>query len=263
MNCNSMVYGFIIEICSQYKTAAKSMKCDLLTLLTVMIYLLMEFQFPNCQLLGTMKNNGPYTKGIYSTKSVSEDVNDTMDNSAVIFNGTWTNPAPKDNHFNASFGNVFQNGSVTKEMEHNNSLIVMKTAFENRKKELPLAMIIAGPTAAVSICIFLCIAYYFHNAQLNSRAKRLSITLYVSPDLNSVSSTCSSPTFMSPQRQVPTRRMSRDSDIFSPRRKSTLSVHTPSKPASTHGKRGSNWSALADQEILSLSAPRRHSTFIL
>lgn len=222
----------------------------------------MEFRVTDCQLLGTMKNNVPYTKEIYSAKSVPEDLNATVDKS-VLFNDTWANSAPMDNQFNASIGIVFQNGSVKQEMENNNSLVLMKAAFKGRKKELPLAMIIAGPTAAVSICIFLCIAYYFHNAQLNSRAKRLSITLYVSPDLNSISSNCSSPIFTSPQRLAPTRRMSRDSDIVSPRRKSSVSVHTHSKPANSHGKRGSNWSALADQEILTLSAPRRHSTFIL
>lgn len=139
------------------------------------------------------------------------------------------------------------------------------------KKELPLAMIIAGPTAAVSICLFLCIAYYFHNAQLNKKAARLSFTLYVSPEESVESTTCDiippAPRAlkMVPVSPCPSPRLSRESDtpFNNQRRKSTLTVHTLGVPGNLQGKRGSNWSAFADQEILILSAPRRHSTFII
>jgi hypothetical protein len=163
--------------------------------------------------------------------------------------------------------NYFRNGSQQGSTEQNISGArpPASTAYKKAKRELPMALIIAGPTAAASIFIFLCVAYYFHNAQLNRKAKRLSATLFVPQDVNSLSSNCSSPTGVLPpsQRYIHTARLSRDSDIFGPRRKSMISIHTLSMPPSVHGKRGSNWSALADQEILSLSAPRRHSTFIL
>lgn len=144
------------------------------------------------------------------------------------------------------------------------------------KKELPMAMIIAGPAAAVSIFLFLVIAYYFHNLQLNKKVKRLSITLYVTPDPSTESSNCDSNNIQArPHKLVPapspspvpfgSRSHSRDStDIFSnggARRKSIMPPPTLGVP--NMGKRGSNWSAMADQEILNLSAPRRHSTFIL
>lgn len=146
------------------------------------------------------------------------------------------------------------------------------------KKELPMAMIIAGPAAAISIFLFLCIAYYFHNLQLNKKVKRLSITLYVTPDPSTESSNCDSNNgHARTHRLVPapspspvpfggeSRHHSRESDIFngfsSQRRKSIMPPPTLGVP--NMNKRGSNWSALADQEILNLSAPRRHSTFIL
>lgn len=134
-----------------------------------------------------------------------------------------------------------------------------------RKKELPLAIIIAGPAAACGICIFLCIAYYFHNLQLNNRAKRLSFTLYVSPDASFEEAKSVNACAARAQKLVPASPslgISRD-DIFSQKRKSTLSVPTLAVPPALQHKRGSSWSAFADQEILTLAAPRRHSTFII
>ena len=145
------------------------------------------------------------------------------------------------------------------------------------RKELPMAMIIAGPAAAVSIFLFLCIAYYFHNLQLNKKVKRLSITLYVTPDPSTESSNCDSsnghartthklvpapsPSPVSSRGSGP-RTHSRDNDIFSnTRRKSIMPPSSLGVP--NMNKRGSNWSAIADKEILTLSAPRRHSTFII
>jgi hypothetical protein len=160
----------------------------------------------------------------------------------------------------------FLNYSQQEFSEQNTSDVqTSPSTYEKPKRELPLAMIIAGPTAVASIFIILCVAYYFHNAQLNKNGERLSMTLFVPEDDNSLSSYCSSPTGVlpTPHRYIHTARQSRDSDILGPRRKSMISIHTLSLPPSIMGKRGSNWSALADQEILSLSGPRRHSTFIL
>ena len=133
------------------------------------------------------------------------------------------------------------------------------------KKELPLAMIIAGPAAAVGIMIFLCATYYWHTVQLDRQAKRLSITLFVTPDEKAKDG--DTPTSSRTQRLVPSKSKpllnNEFSAVYSQRRKSTLSVPTLLPPSSAMGKRGSSWSALADQEIVNLSAPRRHSTFIL
>lgn len=143
------------------------------------------------------------------------------------------------------------------------------TTFHERKKELPLKIIIAGPTAAVSIAVFLCVAYYFHNAQLNKTAKRLSITLYVNPTVrsNSVVSTTPPVNFNPVRRQSMAgfprnHRSYQDIVPMAPRRKSTMSLHGGTgPPANLHSKRISSFSV--DQEILTLSAPRRHSTFII
>ena len=133
------------------------------------------------------------------------------------------------------------------------------------KKELPLAMIVAGPAAAVGIMIFLCATYYWHTVQLDRQAKRLSITLFVTPDEKTPDGEASVPS--RPQRLVPSKSKTfLNADFggaYNQRRKSTLSAPTLMPPTASMGKRGSSWSALADQEIVNLSAPRRHSTFIL
>ena len=134
------------------------------------------------------------------------------------------------------------------------------------KKELPLGMIIAGPAAAVGIMIFLCATYYWHTVQLDRQAKRLSITLFVTPDDKTKDIDAPAPSRS--QRLVPSKSKTFMNAEFSggynQRRKSTLSAPTTLMPPSASmGKRGSSWSALADQEIINLSAPRRHSTFIL
>ncbi|KAH3831680.1 hypothetical protein DPMN_104950 [Dreissena polymorpha] len=107
------------------------------------------------------------------------------------------------------------------------------------------------------------------------------MTLYVTPDHSTDSTKCestSSGTYARTHKLTPTpptpspvfsRQHSRESNMSiksnnSQRRKSMLAPPTLSlPPGMPTGKRGSNWSAVADQEILYLSAPRRHSTFIL
>lgn len=237
-------------------TGAKSMKCDLLTLQTLLLCLLMEPSHYQCQQLDLEGDYVPLTKRILY-KPTPESQTYSLNNSSI--RRIVQNDRRHINTLKMDFGNE----TIQYDLDRNKTNIKSESLFQEPKKDLPLALIIAGPTAAVSIFIFLCIAYYFHNAQLNRKAKRLSITLYVPPDLNSISSNCSSPTGTPAQRFVQLSRLSRDSDMFGPRRKSMLSVQALSIPPNVHNKRGSNWSALADQEILSLSAPRRHSTFIL
>lgn len=45
--------------------------------------------------------------------------------------------------------------------------------------KLPLSIIITAPAVAAGIMLFLCIAFYFHNLQLNKKAQRISLTLIV------------------------------------------------------------------------------------
>lgn len=140
-------------------------------------------------------------------------------------------------------------------MNSTNYVIVGKKNSSNRKEhELPISLIIASPVAAVTIIVFLCIAYYCHASQLDERAKQLAIQIAVGeyPGENE-------------NIRVRVHRPSRcypsmEADMLHQKRKS-LRTPTPPPPGS---KRGSmNWSAIADQEILTLAAPRRHSTFIL
>lgn len=154
-------------------------------------------------------------------------------------------------------------------------------------RKLPLSIIIAGPTAAVSIMLFLCIAFYFHNAQLNKKAERLSFSLYMieepsidvsipgqksSPSVPVITTNglpsvqtmpylprnCSSPSIngtLPRNYSVISMGTYRDTDKFSQQRKSTVSLGLP--PRSTA------LSAYTDQEIAKQSSKRKHSVFIL
>ena len=229
------------------------MKCVLFTLMIVILFFPVALfcKAPNLhkvkipQLRENTKNEtnnitGKGFKSFASTLSIQkEHVKSFKNNSLDIFHNSSRHGFPEQYHSNAQ----------------------SSSAHENTEKELPVALIIAVPTTAVSIFLFLCVSYYFHNAQLNRKAKRLSRSLYVPPDLTSLSSNCSSPS--QTHKYIHTTRSSRDNDMLGPRRKSMISIHTLAIPSSIQGKRGPNWSALADQEILNLSAPRRHSTFIL
>lgn len=209
---------------------------------------------------------------LHKTMIMTKRFNGSLDNKTdVINNHTYT----------------VNNSNVIDNDEHNEG--VTDIPYQPRKKK-HLTIIIVGPTAAVSIALFLCIAYYFHNAQLNRKAKRLSFTIYVSPEPSSDSVISDTPRVTrvpksvpnSPRASVrlsreasPVPRLSRETspnawlgvdnaDVYGPRRKSTLTVNTLSVPSSIQSKRGShNWNAFADHEILTLSAPRRHSTFII
>ena len=163
-----------------------------------------------------------------------------------------------------------ENSSTKRPMENKNNrhFKLSNTIQHHREKELPLPIIIAGPAAAVGIFLFLSIAYYFHNMQLNNQAKRLSITLNIAPqpDHNSNTQiesnvTCSQQ--LIPPSPSPSVRIARDEFAFNQKRKNTLAVPTLTVPPTLQHKRGSSWSAFADQEMLTLAAPRRHSTFII
>lgn len=127
-------------------------------------------------------------------------------------------------------------------------------------KELPVPLLIASPVAAVCILIFVCIAYYCHALQLDSRARELSMKMATqdvevqmtkSETETSVVSTC-------------------ETEIL-PKRKSTIAIRTPSpcnsfaslKPPGRSPRPSMNWGTFGDQDVLALSASRRHSTFLI
>ncbi|KAL3879093.1 hypothetical protein ACJMK2_031407 [Sinanodonta woodiana] len=122
------------------------------------------------------------------------------------------------------------------------------------RRELPIPIIIASPVAAVSIIIFVCVAYKWHTIQLDQKAKEIVAHL---AEMHSEEPLCSNV----PKIHVPVQSRGSDPDLNGQRRKGLL--RTPTPPPSLGGKRGSSWSALADQEIVHSASPRRHSTFIL
>ncbi|XP_045159636.2 uncharacterized protein LOC123525029 [Mercenaria mercenaria] len=152
------------------------------------------------------------------------------------------------------------------------------------EKQLPFVIIVVGPTAAFTIILFLCVSFYFHNLQLNRKAQKLSLTLYVTPDSNSLtreddeialpvlpivningSTSPKTPHLsrelsvnsmrLSRENSVQSMRLSRDIEVFCTQKKSTISLGLPS--------RGSTLSAFADQKIVNESAKRKRSIFIL
>ncbi|KAK3597445.1 hypothetical protein CHS0354_041858 [Potamilus streckersoni] len=120
-------------------------------------------------------------------------------------------------------------------------------------RELPIPIIIASPVAAVSIVIFVCVAYKWHTIQLDQKAKEIVAHL---AEIHSEEPLCNVPKI-----HVPMQSRGSDSELYGQRRKSLL--RTPTPPPGLGSKRGSSWSALADQEIVHSASPRRHSTFIL
>ena len=122
---------------------------------------------------------------------------------------------------------------------------------------LPVPLLIASPVAAVSILIFICLAYYCHAAQLDSRARQLAIKM------------ASTKTLMEfPKSRTKTSILSSsDSEVsyHTPRRSTMRATSlTPSMAIGPKTSRCSaaNWSAISDKELV-ISAPRRHSTFII
>ena len=215
------------------------------------------------------------SSGLSATRNVSQSVEETdyISNKSISLNSTETFLKTVTDKYNNTKVDLANNvteisdnhktgdNDTTKAIQYTANSSVDYLSFTS-KRELPMAMIIAGPVAAVSIMLFLCVSYYWHTVQLDNQAKRLSITLYVTPDGKEKNGDLP----VRPQKLVPSKsKHFRDPDfnMYSQRRKSTLSVPTLVPPSAVMGKRGSSWSALADQEIINLSAPRRHSTFIL
>jgi hypothetical protein len=164
---------------------------------------------------------------------------------------------------------------------------------EYPERRLPLAIIIAGPSAAIFVFLFLCIAFYFHNLQLNQKAARLSLTVYVTQDTGfdpdeseqdlpvvtkiettppevvqltrnlsvqslrlSIDNSAQPPLHLARENSTQSMRLSIGSELFLPPRKSAMSLGLPS--------RGSTLSAFADQEIVNQSAKRKkHSIFFI
>lgn len=206
---------------------------------------------PSPETIGTFTNISQENK----TVLYKDNNDDTKNNITIKLNTT------------KGYSNISDEFTSKNESKENYDVTYSKFMDSKHKvkKELPLTIIIVGPAAAFGICLFLCIAYYFHNMQLNNRAKRLSFTLYVTPDSSSENTRNTNFNNMCSQKLVPPSpnfRSSRD-ELFSQKRKSTLTAPTLTVPANIQHKRGSSWSAFADQEMLSIAAPRRHSTFII
>lgn len=135
---------------------------------------------------------------------------------------------------------------------------------EGENDGLPVPLLIASPVAAVSIVIFVCLAYYWHAAQLDARARELAIKV-ASGELD---------------MEIPIKKSTTASSILSNtdsdyllyqqhnKRRGTIRASATLTPppiaAGPRSSRGSvNWSAIADKELVTYSAPRRHSTFII
>lgn len=150
---------------------------------------------------------------------------------------------------------VSSNGSgVTREtaaVDYTAVSIVPSEDYVHR--DLPLPLLIASPVAAVSIIIFVCVAYYCHSSQLDARARQLALKYAV---ISTEPPACS--------RGIPSTS-SVDMDLIrkTSLRPSTSRTSTPN-PTPNGSRRGSmNWVAIGDQEVITYTAARRHSTFIL
>lgn len=113
---------------------------------------------------------------------------------------------------------------------------------DERPRKLPLSIIITAPTVAVCIMLFLCFAFYFHNAQLNKKAEKISLTLLVKQQTereenafedNTIPSLIHVPSYG--RSSLQTERLSRDSSIQNlngllPRNYSTVSFRTSRDP---------------------------------
>lgn len=258
----------------------------LVTMTLFLCSLCSRFRLYTCRHLMADMNDGLTLKEENSTSGYDVIFNDTVADDIL----RQRNDTDTSDMLNISTSNLtYELTNVSAESNYSVNVVELQTTTRRTqqaptsifppepKKELPMAMIIAGPAAAVSIFLFLCIAYYFHNLQLNKKVKRLSITLYVTPEPSTENSNCDSTySHTRTHKLVPApspspipfgggnrNHSTRDSDLFcnNQRRKSIMPPPTLGVP--NLGKRGSNWSAIADQEILTMSAPRRHSTFIL
>lgn len=141
------------------------------------------------------------------------------------------------------------------------------TLFENKKRDLPMAIIIASPAAAFSIALFLCVAYCCHSSQLTREQKKRfrSITPQISVEIENKKTSLSPTSSIKSQRSrspSPFTILAQEVDVYSPRRKSFMAIHALTVPTIPHHKRGSSWSGI-EGDILSLAAPKRHSTFII
>lgn len=125
---------------------------------------------------------------------------------------------------------------------------------------LPVPLLIASPVAAVSILIFVCIAYYCHALQLDSRARELSAKLATQDIEVQMTKSVTETSVLS----------SCENEIL-PKRKSTIIIRAPSpcnsfgslKPPGRSPRPSMNWGTFGDQDVLALAASRRHSTFLI
>lgn len=169
------------------------------------------------------------------------------------------------------FNNIGQNLEKNLSTSNDNAAVVdesrdFTTIAPSRNNELPIPIMIASPAVAVAIVIFICLAYRWHTHQLDAQAKELALQLAVNcPSPCMPCSPChTTQRLLPPNPTMNTSSPSHsDTDLLGARRKSLRSASpTLLAPPGLGNKRGSSWSALSDQEIVSHS-PRRHSTFLL
>jgi hypothetical protein len=132
---------------------------------------------------------------------------------------------------------------------------------------LPATILIASPAVAVGIFLFICLAYKWHTVQLDSQAKELAAQVgygHCPSDCIPCSPCHNSQRLLPPSDSITMNSPClSENELHGTRRKS---LRTPSpvllSPPNLANHRGSSWSALSDQEVISHS-PRRHSTFLL
>lgn len=150
-------------------------------------------------------------------------------------------------------GSIITKINVSVVLDSDNSLLTEYSGSPPRDPPIPL--LIASSVAAIGILIFICLAYYCHSLQLDSRARQLAVKLATKTSFVGVPPSYTSTSIMS----------ATDSELSYQKRRNTLRAPslTPSVPSSRSLRGSVNWSALADHDVVTYSAPRRHSTFII
>ena len=230
-------------------------RCDLVLYVMMISYLLEHV----CYCLGEKQINGSLINHLYY-----QNITLYKPNITAYVN---TTNAAQTSSLNYSLIKTLNYGNLS---EHYMTGIENKTESEldhSDGTKLPSTILITSPAVAVGIFIFICIAYKWHTVQLDSQAKELAAQMG-SAHFPSPCIPCS-PCHNSHRLLPPSDSINinssclSESDLPGTRRKS---LRTPSpillSPPRLGSHRGSSWSALSDQEVISHS-PRRHSTFLL
>lgn len=176
----------------------------------------------------------------------------------TLFNFTSTNLSNNDVSSQVPSSSIF----TTQEIRTTPATTEVVGMFNGPPGKNPMPLLIASPVAAVSILIMVCIAYYCHASQLDRRAKQLADQLtaeglYMDFEIKINNSSINTPVLSSS-----------DSDklLCTQKRRNALLPPVPVSPngsISRSPRASINWSAVADQELVNYTSPRRHSTFII